>query len=76
MGYITPPLRTGPDIAADTQTAPLILFPSLGTKVRPPPISSQRNFLQNSRLTRLVLPVIVFEAFISIVDPCCKDNAL
>ena len=41
MGDFTSPLRTGPDIASDAQTAALVLFTSLLAQVRPPPISSK-----------------------------------
>jgi hypothetical protein len=76
VGYFTSPLRTGPDIASDAQTAALVLFTSLLAQVCPPPISSQWGVLHFSRLTRLVLPVVVFESRISIVDPRCKDIAV
>jgi len=62
VGYFTSPLRTCPDIASDAQTAALVLFTSLLAQVRPPPISSQWGILHCSRLTGLVLPVIVFES--------------
>ena len=72
---LTPPLRTGPDIAADAQTAALILLTSLLAQVRPSPIRSQGDHLLNPRCTGLVLPVVVLEPLISIVDPRCQDGA-
>jgi hypothetical protein len=74
MGDFTSPLRTGPDIASDAQTAALVLFTSLLAQVRPPPIRSKWGVLHYSGLTGLVLPVVVFKSRISIVDPRCKDK--
>jgi hypothetical protein len=74
MGYFTSPLRTSPYIASDAQTAALVLFTRLYAQVRPPPISSKWCVLHYSGLTCLVLPVVLFESRISIVDTRCEDG--
>ena len=43
VGDLTPALRSGPDIAADAETAALIRVLGLLTHVGPPPVRSQRN---------------------------------
>ena len=42
VGYLTPALHSGPDIAADAEAAALIRVLGLLAHVGPPPVRSQR----------------------------------
>ena len=74
VGDLTPPLRTGPDIAADAEAAAQVLFPGLLAKVRPPPVRSQVDLHHETRFTGLMLPVVVLEALVFVVDARCTDS--
>jgi len=73
VGDLTPPLRPGPDIAADAQAAAMVrVLPSLRTQVGPPPVRPKGDL---ARLLGLVLPVVILEAFIAVIDAGCTDIA-
>jgi len=73
VGDLTPPLRSGPDIAADAQAAAMVrVLPSLRAQVGPPPVRPEGDL---ARLLGLVLPVVILEAFIAVVDAGCTGIA-
>ena len=73
VGDLTPPLRPGPDSAADAQAAAMVrVLPSLRTQVGPPPVRPKGDL---ARLLGLVLPVVILEAFVAVIDAGCTDIA-
>jgi hypothetical protein len=74
MGDLTPPLRPGPDIAADAQAAAMVrVLTSLRAQVGPPSVRPEGDL---ARLLGLVLPVVILEAFVAVVDAGCTDIAV
>ena len=70
VGDLTPPLSTGPDIASDAQAAALVWVLAL-SQIHPPPVRSQRGLYNAVSITSFMLPVVLFKAFIAIVDSRC-----
>ena len=77
MGDLTPPLRPGPDIAADAQAAAMVRvltrLTSLRAQVGPPSVRPEGDL---ARLPGLVLPVVILEAFVAVIDAGCTDIAV
>jgi hypothetical protein len=74
MGDLTPPLRPGPDIAADAQAAAMVrVLTSLRAQVGPPSVRPEGDL---ARLLGLVLPVVILEAFVAVVNAGCTDIAV
>jgi hypothetical protein len=73
VGDLTPPLSSGPDIAADAQAAALFrVFSSFSAQVGPPPVRPERDL---ATLLSLVLPVIFLKAFIAVVNAGCTKGS-
>jgi hypothetical protein len=70
VGDLTPPLRSGPDIAANAKaTACVLVSPPLISEVSPPPVCSERYL---AGFSTMLMPVVLFKAFVAIVNARCK----
>ena len=68
VGDFTSPLCTGPDIAAIAEAAAPVWIVALPAQILPPPIRSQRSFHCAAQFTCFIMPVVLFEALVPVIN--------